>query len=502
MPMSSKTRVRIAPSPTGPIHVGTLHTALFNWLFARNLGGQFILRLEDTDQERSRPEWVHHIYNELKWIGIDWDEGPDIGGPYGPYTQSEPLGLYQQDAERLLKDGQAYYSYCTPEELEPEREAAVKAGVAYQYSRKCLSRPTEETARMKREGRVPCIRLKIPSREQVVIKDLIRGPISISTATIGDPVIVRPNGVSLYNFAVIVDDIQMGITHVIRGEEHISNTPVQLLIAKALKVEPPAYAHLGLLLNPDRTKMSKRRGDAFAGWYRENGYLPEALLNFLALLGWTPSNEREVLSVDEMIAGFSLDRVAKAGAVFDRQKLDWMNGQYIRQMPVEELVKRILAYLSEQTELEVQAIPAEDFIRIVALIQERILTLADVPDQVQFFFRDEPPAPELCTEWFTTANLSGVAKVRAALVALESFTNDAVEQTCRALAQDSNLKPKQLFQTLRLSITGRLVSPPLFESLSILGKSRTLQRLDAVLKDQALPGEGNSWTERPRKTGR
>ncbi|MHB9144049.1 MAG: glutamate--tRNA ligase [Symbiobacteriia bacterium] len=481
--MAKPVRVRLAPSPTGPIHVGNLHTGLFNWLYARSLGGTFILRFEDTDQERSRKEWEEVIFQEMRWLGLDWDEGADIGGPYGPYRQMERLDVYREYAQRLLDSGDAYYCYCTPEELDAERQEAQKKGAVYQYSRKCRHLTPAERGRHEAAGRRPVIRYKVPDGETVVFDDLIRGPIETPTDSIGDFIVVRSSGIPIYNFAVVIDDVTMEITHIIRGEGHISNTPQQLLIYRALGLEPPRFGHAGHILGKDRAKLSKRNGDAFVGDYRDRGYLPEALLNFMALLGWTPEDGREFLTKAEMIQQFTLDRVTKAPSVFDPDKLDWMNGNYIRSLPLDELSRRSIPFLQKEGLLS--GAPTDDewdkLLKIMATVQERIKTLAEVPGMTDFFFRPSLSIDPDAAKLLTPESCNWLRQTKERLESLENFEVASIEATCRALVDELGLKAKAVFQPLRVAITGRTVSPPLFESMALLGKTRVLDRLTAVI---------------------
>lgn len=476
----STVRVRIAPSPTGPIHVGTIHTALFNWLFARHEGGKFILRLEDTDLERSREEWVGHIFQELRWVGLDWDEGPDIGGPYGPYRQMERLPLYRDAAEKLLASGHAYHCYCTSDELEAERRKAQAQNIVYKYSRRCRHLTAAERARFEAEGRKPCIRFAVPDGATVSFDDIIRGVIEFPTDSIGDFVIMRPNGIPLYNFAVVVDDASMAITHVLRGEEHISNTPVQILLFQALGLPQPRFGHLGIMLNADRTKMSKRRGDAFVGWYRDNGYLPEALLNFMALLGWTPEGGREFVTKEEMIREFSLDRVTKSAAVFDIQKLEWMNGHYIRQTDLARLTDLCLPFLRHAglVDGDLSADERRRVERIVALEQERIKTLAEIAPATAFFFREpiEYDAAAVAKVLTPEARRT-VAAVADLLRDVPTWDVPSLEQAVRGYVEKTGQTTKAVFQPIRVAVTGTTVSPPLFDTLALIGRERALARM-------------------------
>jgi len=476
-------RLRFAPSPTGPIHVGNMHTTLFNWLWARNQGGTFVLRLEDTDQERSTKEWEEVIYQEMKWLGLDWDEGPDIGGPYGPYRQMERLGLYREYAQKLLESGHAYYCYCTPEELEAERKEAEARHVAYKYSRKCRNLTPEERQRLEAEGRKPVIRFKVPDGQTVVFDDLIRGRIETPTDSIGDFVIMRANGIPLYNFAVVIDDVTMKITHVIRGEGHIPNTPVQILIYQALGLPTPKFGHVGHVVNPDHSKLSKRKGEAFVGDFRDKGYLPEALLNFLALLGWTPPDGREFISKEEMIREFSIERVGKTSPVFDIKKLDWMNGHYIRKTDLDRLARLCLPFLQKAG--LVAEIPPEKwewYKGVISTVQDRLVVLSEVAPLTDFFFLEEISYdPAAVKKFLGEENWPILREVRQRLAAVEDFTPAGLEPVVRGLVEEKGLKTKDVFHPLRVAVTGRAVSPGLFETLTYIGKERVLKRLDDVL---------------------
>lgn len=494
-------RVRMAPSPTGPIHIGNMHTALFNWLFARKHGGSFVLRFEDTDRERSRPEYERLIFDEMRWLGLDWDEGPDIGGPYGPYRQTERLDLYAEFARRLLESGHVYPCYCTPDELEAERREAQRAGRAYKYSGRC--RRLDEAGRraMEAEGRRPALRFAVPEGRVVVIDDLVRGRIEYPTDAISDFIIVRPNGMPLYNFAVVVDDITMRISHVIRGEGHISNTPVQCLIYEALGAERPLFGHLGHILLPTREKMAKREGTAYVGNYRDEGYLPEAIVNFMSLLGWTPPDGREFLTLEEIIAEFSLDRVTKAPSVFDPEKLTWMNANYIRRMDVEELARRCLPFL-ERAGLVAEGLdrlpaggeppePPEGMVRsdfarvvwVVSLEQERIETLAQIVEATEFFFRRRVEPDEKASRMLRTPGVGkALARVLEAYRAQEDWRPEPLEALGRRLVEELGLSARKLFQPIRAAVTGRLASPPLFDTMAALGRDLCLERLAAAVE--------------------
>jgi len=329
--MKQELRVRFAPSPTGPFHIGGARSALFNWLLARKEGGKFVLRIEDTDLERSTKASEENIKEALRWLGIDWDEGVDVGGPYGPYRQTERLGLYREYTDKLLTSGHAYYCYCTEDELEAERQRQLAKGETPRYGGHCRSLTAADRERLAAEGRKPTVRFRVPEGQAIVFNDLVRGTVSFDSAGIGDFVIVKSDGIPVYNYAVVLDDALMRITHVIRAEEHLSNTPRQIVIYQALGLPLPEFGHISLILGKDRAKMSKRHGATAVEQYRNLGYLPAALVNFLALLGWAPEGEEEIFSREELIAKFSLDRVAKNPAVFDVDKLNWLNAHYLRQ---------------------------------------------------------------------------------------------------------------------------------------------------------------------------
>ncbi|MFQ5810917.1 MAG: glutamate--tRNA ligase, partial [Armatimonadota bacterium] len=338
-------RVRFAPSPTGGLHVGLVRTALFNWLFARKHGGTFILRIEDTDEARSTEESLAAILDGFRWIGLVWDEGPDVGGPYAPYIQSERLEIYEQHFETLLADGTAYRCFCAPEELAERRKQMTAAGAPPMYDRRCRRLSAREAEELAAEGRPVCLRFRMPEDGQTVFDDVVFGRMQFQNATLDDFVIRKTSNWPTYNFACVVDDALMKVSHVIRAEQHLSNTPRQVQLLQALGYEPPIYAHVSHVLAPDRTKYSKRHGATDLSEFQAQGYLPQAMLNFLALLGWSTGDEQELMSADELTERFDLDRVGKSGAIFDIEKLKWMNGQYIRQMPPAELAKQLIPIL-------------------------------------------------------------------------------------------------------------------------------------------------------------
>lgn len=475
-------RVRIAPSPTGPIHVGNVHTALFNWLWARRAGGQFILRFEDTDRARSREEWETVIYEDLKWLGIDWDEGPDIDGPFAPYRQMARLDMYNEYAQKLLEGGHAYKCYCTKEEEDADRAEAQAEGRPYQYKGRCRNLTPEQQAAFEAEGRTHVLRFRVPRGEVVGYNDIVRGPIEFPTDSIGDFIIMRANGIPLYNFAVVIDDVSMQITHILRGEGHIPNTPVQLLMYKALGFTPPEIGHLGHMTNEERGKLSKRKGEAAVRDYREQGYLPEALLNFMSLLGWTPpgaESGREFLTKEELIADFDVNRCTKAPSVFDKNKLNWMNANYIRRKSLDEFAELALPFVVQAgvyTEEKARA-NWEWFKSVVAQVQERVVTLAEVPEHVDFFLQDEISMDESAANKFLTDAVKPFFQAVVEGLATVEWTIEAIETMIRGHMDRLGLKPKESIQPIRVAITGRTASPGLFETAHLIGRERTVARM-------------------------
>ncbi|HEY3365266.1 MAG TPA: glutamate--tRNA ligase [Symbiobacteriaceae bacterium] len=472
----------MAPSPTGPIHVGNVHTALFNWLWARREGGQFILRFEDTDQERSKPEWEQVIYDDLKWLGLDWDEGPDIGGPYAPYRQMARLDMYREYANRLLESGHVYKCYCTKEEEDEDRKEFQAQNKPYQYKGRCRNLTPEQQAAFEAEGRQHVLRFNVPRGRMVGFNDLVRGPIEFPTDSIGDFIIMRSNGIPLYNFAVVVDDATMEITHILRGEGHISNTPVQLLIYAALGLQVPNIGHVGHMTNEERGKLSKRKGEAAVHDYREQGYLPEALMNFMAFLGWTPpggENGEEFLTVEELKAKFDITRVTKAPSIFDKPKLNWMNGMYIRRKTTEEFAELALPFVVASgltTEEEARA-NWDWFKAVVKEVQERVVTLAEVPQHIDFFLKDDLAMEDGAAGKFLTEAVKPF--FRQVIEGLKTVEWDvpAIEKMIRGHMEALQLKPKESIQPIRVAITGRTASPGLFEIVYLIGRERTIRRM-------------------------
>ncbi len=489
-------RCRIAPSPTGPLHVGTARTALFNFLFARHVGGTFVLRLEDTDVARSTVGYERDILDGLHWLGLEWDEGPEVAGlpargPYGPYRQMQRLPLYQEAAERLLREDKAYHCYCTPEELTADRLAQEAARQAPHYVGRCAHLSAADRRAREVEGRRPVVRFRV-GEGSVAFDDIIRGRVEISTDALGgDLIIVRSDGTPLYQFAVVVDDAAMAISHVIRGEDHISNTPKHILLFRALGAEVPDFAHLPLILNPDRTKMSKRMSQTAVAEYIAQGFVQEAVVNFLALLGWASGTEEEIFTLDELIERFDLATVHQGGAVFDRERLEWLDGQWIRRLSTDELVDRLAPFLTADLAVlraggaEVRE-PTEGELRaLVPLVQERLPVLGAVGGLVDFIFMESVAVdPEVLVpkRWDPPATLEALTDARRVIadVGAVAYEADELEPPLRALCEARGWKAGDLFMAIRVAVTGRTTAPPLFDSLVALGYERTLARLDAA----------------------
>jgi glutamyl-tRNA synthetase len=449
----------MAPSPTGWAHLGSARTALFNLLFARHHGGQFVLRLDDTDLERNRPEYEQAIYDSFRWLGLDWDEGPDVGGPHGPYRQSERLDTYREQAARLIASGAAYRCYCTPEELAAEREASRALGrQRYKYSRRCLTDPPA--------GRTEFVtRFQVPPGE-TTFTDLVRGELRFDNSEFGDPVIVKSNSWPTYNFASPVDDVHMGITHVFRSEEHLPNTPVQLMLVDAMGVpRPEAIAHFPVVLGRDGKKLSKRlHPEARLDLFREEGYLPEALLNYLALLGWNPGTDEEIFSFDELVRAFDIARVQRAGAMFDREKLDWMNGQYIRALSDEELARRLLPFLPDLSE--------EEIAMLAPGLKDRLPRMSRAAELVGYVKEPRPVPPKDGQREMLQAALDRLEHVE--------WSVDAIDAALREVREQRGWTPAKFLTPIRGAVAGR-DTPPIQYTLALLPKPEALARMRRVL---------------------
>ena len=483
--MINPVRVRFAPSPTGYPHVGGIRTAMFDWLMARHYGGKFILRIEDTDVARTVEGAVEYIMEGLRWLGLEWDEGPDVGGDYGPYTQSERLSLYQAAAERLVKQGDAYYCYCSTTRLEEMRAEQTRRKQPPGYDRLCRALTPQECAANDANGIKPVVRFKTPLTGQIIHDDVIYGKVTFDLSTLDDFVLLKSDGYPTYHLANVVDDHAMEISHVIRGEEWISSVPRHLLIYKALGYEPPQYVHHPLILGPDHSKLSKRHGDVSILEFREGGYLPETMFNFIALIGWSLDDKTELMTRQQLIDSFSLERIGRTGAIFNREKLEWMNGVYIRNLTAEDFARRSLPFLEKSLPPEIKRpLDINYLTKMLPLVQERAKTLAEVPGLVSFFFVEESdyPLDSLIGKGMTPESASrALEAARLKLVALPVFDEESMEALLRPLAVELGLKTGQLFGTLRTAVTGRTVSPPLFQTMAVLGKERCLKRIEAAL---------------------
>ncbi len=479
-------RVRFAPSPTGDLHVGNIRTALFDWAYARHTGGQFIFRIEDTDRERVTDEYIQAAIDTLKWLGLNWDEGPEVGGPYGPYLQSQRLNIYAEWAAKFLAQGDAYYCYCSSEELEARREAQRAANVAPGYDGKCRSISPEDLARYTAEGRKPVLRMRMPDGS-TTFTDSIRGEVTFDHNFVPDFVLVRGDGSPLYTLAVAVDDVLMKVTHVLRGEDLLSSTPRQIRVYQAMGVPPaeyPTFAHLPFVMGQDNAKLSKRNGEVSIAWYRDRGFLPEAICNYLALLGWSPGEDRENVTMQELTELFTVERVHSSPARFDMKKLEAINGDKIRLLTLDELLNRTLPFLKKANVIDGSDSEIAVVKSALPLIQERIATLAEVVPMLRFLFAtkfevDPDSAPKIQDDQ-SQAVLKKTNEVLQAVVDWDHATLESVLRV--ALIEEMGLKPRIAFGAVRIAVTGSHISPPLFESMELLGRDRSLERINAAIR--------------------
>ena len=467
-------RTRIAPSPTGIAHVGTAYIALFNYAFALQHKGNFIIRIEDTDRQRFVEGAEQVIYDAMAWLGIPYEEAPDKGGPYAPYRQSDRLEIYHKYAEELIEKGHAYYCFCSPSELDEMRKEQQKAGKLPMYDGRCRKIPLEQAKeRAKTEKHV--VRLHMPEEGKSTWHDLIRGEIEFENALVDDQVLLKSDGFPTYHLAVVIDDHLMEITHILRGEEWISSTPKHLVLYDYFGWEKPQYAHMPLLRNPDHSKLSKRKNDVSITSYMEKGYLPEALLNFLALLGWSHPQHEEVFSLQNFLENFTIYRMQKTGPVFDLNKLNWMNGLYIREKITEsELINRLKPFIPHD-------FPLEKLTEILPLIKERLVVLYDFESLTDFFYREFAVPTELLLKKTTTEELRTQLKETISLLEQKEWSLQIIEVGIRELQEQRNWKKSQYFMMLRVAVTGKTATPPLFETMQVLGKEKTLKRLRAAL---------------------
>ncbi|MFO8009627.1 MAG: glutamate--tRNA ligase [Dehalococcoidia bacterium] len=479
-------RVRYAPSPTGYPHIGNIRTALFNWLFARSSGGEFIVRIEDTDQTRKVDGALEKILESLKWLGLDWDEGPEVGGEHGPYFQSDRVDLYQKHARLLLDAGHAYKCYCTSERLERMRkEMADRKESVRSYDRHCRNLSREQLAEYEAEGLSSVVRLKVPTEGETTFHDLIRGDITFENSELDDIVLLKSDGYPTYHLANIVDDHFMEISHVMRADEWLSSTPRHVILYQAFGWDPPLFAHLPMILGPDKSKLSKRHGATAITDFQDQGFLPQAMVNYMALLGWSLDDKTELFTKEELIKYFSLERISKTAAVFDHQKLHWMNGVYLRELTNEELLEKIMPVLESDLPESVPRPVSKDYVRqIVPLIQERINTLKESASYADFFFLGdelEYDASLLIPKKMDAGRtLDALKAARERLAGLQAWDHDSLEGLLRPLAEELGLKAGQLFSPLRVACTGRTAAPGLFETMAVLGRERCLRRIEVA----------------------
>lgn len=473
-------RVRMAPSPTGNPHIGWARTALFNWLFARHVGGVFVLRIEDTDQKRRFEGAVQAFDDAFNWLGFMYDEGPTSGGPYGPYVVSERRDRHDAALARLKEEGAVYPCFCSPAELDERRKALRGAGMAPRYDGRCRTIPTEEAARRIAAGERPAYRLKAPGEGSLVVQDLVRGDVTFDLATVDDFIVAKSDGTPTYNFQVVVDDVDMAISHVIRAEEHLSNTPKQILIYEALGATPPLFAHVPMVLAPDRAKLSKRHGATSLGEFREAGFLAEALANYLCLLGWHPGGDREFFTLEEAAELFTLDDVQKSAAIYDVKKLTWMNGQYLRMLDVDDLVERSRPFLERQGLIgrDLDDAAAAYLKQVVTAVRERVSTLVEVADAATYFYREVTDYDgKGRAKYFDVPGARTRLRRLADALTGATFTIGELEELYTRIAEEEGIPRGELIHPTRLAVTGRTMGPGLFEILEILGKERVVARL-------------------------
>lgn len=484
--MAREVRTRFAPSPTGDLHVGNIRTALFDWAYARHTGGKLIFRIEDTDRERVTDEYISRAIETLKWLGLEWDEGPEVGGEFGPYLQSERLEIYREWANAFLRNGDAYNCYCSTEELEARREAQRSANQAPGYDGKCRSLSDVEIEKFKAEGRKPVVRMRMPDGE-TRFNDLIRGEVVFEHKYVPDFVLMRADGSPLYTLAVAVDDVLMKVTHILRGEDLLSSTPRQIRVYQAMGLASedfPEFAHLPFVMGTDNTKLSKRNGEVSIAWYREEGFLPEAICNYLALLGWSPGDDRENITMKELVELFTIERVNSSPARFDMKKLEAINGDKIRALNIDEFLKRALPFLLKEGVVKGEDSEIELVRKALPIIQERIARMKEVVPMLRFLFVESVEFDEESAKKVKEADSQRV--INSAIEALEGIANwnhVDIESSLRgALIDGLGLKPRNAFGPVRIAVTGSHISPPLFESMELLGRDRSMARLRSAVR--------------------
>lgn len=485
MANKSEVRVRFAPSPTGDLHVGNIRTALFDWAYARHTNGKLIFRIEDTDRERVTDEYIQAAIDTLKWLGLNWDEGPEVGGQYGPYLQSQRLDIYAEWAQKFLDQGDAYHCYCSGDELEERRQLQMKNNQAPGYDGKCRDLSNTQIDEYKAQGRKPVVRMRMPQGE-TVFTDAIRGEVKFEHLYVPDFVLVRGDGSPLYTLAVAVDDVLMKITHVLRGEDLLSSTPRQIRVYQAMGVSEsdyPIFAHLPFVMGQDNAKLSKRNGEVSIAWYREHGFLPEAICNYLALLGWSPGDDKENITMQELVDLFTVERVNSSPARFDMKKLEAINGDKIRALTQDKFLEWALPFLTNAKVITGSSDEIDLVKRALPIIQERIVTLGEIPAMLNFLFVknfsvDPDEKPKLAETGAQEVLKVALSKVEP----LENWNHTAIEEVLRkALIEDMGLKPRIAFSALRIAVTGSHISPPLFESLELLGKAGSIARIKQAI---------------------
>ena len=483
--MDKKVKVRFAPSPSGDLHVGNIRTALFDWAYARHTGGTFLFRIEDTDRSRVTDEYIAAAIDTLKWLGLTWDEGPEVGGPNGPYLQSQRLDIYADWARKFIDQGDAYYCYCTPDELEARREAQRAANQAPGYDGKCRDLSPQEIKDYKEQGREAVVRMRMPAGE-TTFHDEIRGDVTFDHKFVPDFVLVRGDGSPLYTLAVAVDDVMMGVTHILRGEDLLSSTPRQIRVYQAMglaKADYPLFAHLPFVMGQDNTKLSKRNGEVSIDWYRKAGYLPEAICNYLALLGWAPGDDRENITMKELTELFTIEKVNSSPARFDMKKLDAINGDKIRALTLDEFLAWTLPFMIEAgvisgTDQEIALVRSA-----LPIIQERIVTLGEIPQMLKFLFVKKFQVEEESIPKINDGAAKEVLKrTLADLSPLQEWSHSEIEAVLRkSLIEEMGLKPRIAFGAVRIAVTGSTISPPLFESMELLGKTLCIERIESAI---------------------
>lgn len=483
--MNKPFKVRFAPSPTGPFHIGGARSALFNWLVARNKNGKFLVRVEDTDLARSTRESEEDIKAALKWLGLNWDEGIDVGGENGPYRQTERLDIYHKEIQRLLDEGKAYYCYCTEEELEESRTQQLAEGKTPVYNDHCRSLTEEEIEKYKESGRKPVIRLRVPKEGVFAFDDMVRGHVTFQATGVGDFIIMKSDGIPVYNFAVVVDDALMNITHVIRAEEHLSNTPRQIAIYQALGYDIPKFGHISLILGSDHKKMSKRHGATSVDEYRKMGYLPDAVVNYLALLGWAPKGEQEIFTREELIEQFSMKRVSANDAVFDIEKLNWINFQYMKQLSPEELLELTLPFIINAGYITgpLSDEKKEWLKKVVWFVRDHLYYGAQTPENVKIFFEELPATTdeEMLDIMSRETSKMIIKSFAEKLSDLDTFNESSIKDVFSNLMKESGIKGKAAFEPVRIALTGEIHGPGLYTLIELFGKEKTIQRLKSSL---------------------